>query len=216
MPIAVRGTLVIDRKHGRNGSFNVGDLATEIGEFEVKDALIEEFEPGRYDGLFTIAWIAPDSFAWRGKVFVKNRATLEGMLIDDADEESPPPAAPPEPDPVDAVATATQRTGGSPGPGDCDARHGQASTPAVAQPSPIRSGGTDSMDTLHPGSPDDADARLFGEEIYALVIARQTLKLDRSVDRVLLRQQRDRLYDLDYAFNSKDQSWSPGAEVVPN
>ena len=72
MSVRVRGTINIQRKAGRKGDFNIGDLSTEIGAFEVKDALIEQFEPGKYTGEFIIQWIEPDSFSWRGRVFVKN------------------------------------------------------------------------------------------------------------------------------------------------
>jgi len=106
MSIRVRGTIAIVRKSSRRGDFNVGDLATEIGEFEVKDSLIEEYEPGHYTGEFLIKWIEPDSFAWRGKVFVKNRATLDEIFIDEAEEGGTPPAPPPEPDPIDSTPEA--------------------------------------------------------------------------------------------------------------
>jgi hypothetical protein len=90
MSISVRGTLVVQRKRGRKGEFNVADLSTEIGEFEVKDALIEEFEPGRYTGDFVVKWIEPDSFSWRGKVVVKKRASLrseEGRVGEEGTEK---------------------------------------------------------------------------------------------------------------------------------
>ena len=103
MSVRVRGTINIQRKSGRRGDFNIGDLSTEIGTFEVKDALIEQFEPGTYSGEFIIQWIEPDSFSWRGRVFVKNRATLVEILVDEADEGAPPPATPPEPDPIDTA-----------------------------------------------------------------------------------------------------------------
>jgi hypothetical protein len=103
MSVQVRGTLIVQAKKGRKGEFKVADLATEIGEFEVKDALIEEFEPGSYTGDFIIKWIEPDSFSWRGRVFVKNRATLEAIYVDDVDEVEPSAQAglPPERDPAD-------------------------------------------------------------------------------------------------------------------
>ncbi|MBL8344916.1 MAG: DUF3275 family protein, partial [Rubrivivax sp.] len=68
MSIIVNGSITIVRKSGKRGDFNVGDLNTEICEFEVKDALIEEFDPGKYTGRFVIDWIQPDSFTYRGRV----------------------------------------------------------------------------------------------------------------------------------------------------
>ena len=52
--IRVRGSLVVERKSGRRGNFNVGELTTAIGIFDVKDTVIEQFEPGSYTGDFLI------------------------------------------------------------------------------------------------------------------------------------------------------------------
>jgi len=190
MSISVRGTLVVQRKRGRKGEFNIGDLSTEIGEFEVKDALIEEFEPGKYAGEFVINWIEPDSFSWRGKVFVKNRANLDAIYIDEADEtaDAATPAVPPEPDPADPAPI---------GEGSAQLEHAgsKASTSRRARPMP------DSE-----AQPDDPS--LFGDELFALLADRQAMKLDPTIDRVQFRQQRDRLKALGYTFNVKTQTWS--------
>ncbi len=191
MAIRVRGTLSIQRKTSARGAFNIGDLATEIGEFEVKDSLIEEFEPGKYTGEFIIKWIAPDSFAWRGRVFVKNRATLDEILIDEADEGAPAPSAPPEPDPIEQ----------------------QASTPALPQVKPAPS--QDSVapqqtpnNEARPTASKPADAELFGDELLALMQECAPIKLDPTVDREQFRQQRDRLKELGYSFDARAQTWS--------
>ena len=196
MSISVRGTLVVQRKRGRKGEFNVGDLSTEIGEFEVKDALIEEYEPGRYAGEFVIRWIEPDSFSWRGKVFVKNRASLDAIYIDEADESegAATPALPPEPDPAD-LPPAT----------DGDA-HDANKRPASTSAKPPRSAPAASAGTLTSGA--DEDPALFGAELFELLASRQPMKLDPTIDRVQFRQQRDRLKALGYAFNVKNQTWS--------
>jgi hypothetical protein len=189
MSISVRGTLVVQRKRGRKGEFNIGDLSTEIGEFEVKDALIEEFEPGKYTGEFLVNWIEPDSFSWRGKVFVKNRANLDAIYIDEADEtpEASTPAVPPEPDPADPAPLDTTE------PAD----HGHAAAPKPLRP---RTAAT-------PSEPVD-DSSLFGPELFELLAQRQAMKLDPTIDRVQFRQQRDRLKAVGYSFNSKTQTWS--------
>ena len=201
MAIRVRGTIIIDRKHSRRGDFNVGDLCTEIGEFEVKDSLIEEFEPGKYTGDFMIKWIEPDSFSWRGRVFVKNRAQLDAILIDDIDEQAAAPAAPPEPDPIDnppapPVPDASQQLGST-----SDA----ASQPADApQPSPP----TSSASAPPSGSNADQDLVLFGAELSEALGSRAPIKLDPTVDRQQFRAQRDRLKALAYSFDAKSQTWA--------
>ncbi len=188
MSIRVRGTITIQRKTSARGAFNIGDLSTEIGEFEVKDSLIEEFEPGKYTGDFIIRWIAPDSFAWRGRVFVKNRATLDEIIVDEADEGAPAPSAPPEPDPIEHA----------PAPSQAKATQ-QQETPAPSA-APV-------TDARKPEGKVD-DVGLFGEELVALLQECAPIKLDPTVDREQFRKQRDRLKEIGYSFDAKAQTWS--------
>jgi hypothetical protein len=191
--ISVRGRLVVQRKTGRKGDFNVGDLSTEIGQFEVKDQLIEEYEPGTYTGHFLISWIEPDSYSWKGRVFVKVRATVEEIIIDDVDE-TPPQAAdsqPPEPDPAEPPPAPAAAPGTS-----------QASTRTQPRIAKAKSTPAPSIEDEVPG-----DAELFGAELFELLQKREPIKLDPTVDRVLFRAQRDRLKACDYDFNAKAQTW---------
>lgn len=188
MSIRVRGTITIQRKTSARGAFNIGDLSTEIGEFEVKDSLIEEFEPGKYTGDFIIRWIAPDSFAWRGRVFVKNRATLDEIIVDEADEGAPAPSAPPEPDPIEHA----------PAPSQAKATQQQETQAPSAAPV---------TDARKPEGKVD-DVGLFGEELVALLQECAPIKLDPTVDREQFRKQRDRLKEIGYSFDAKAQTWS--------
>ena len=57
--ITIPGQLAIKTIHGRNGDFNVGRLATSIGEFVVKNAELDQYAEGKYDGdaaLFDTLW----------------------------------------------------------------------------------------------------------------------------------------------------------------
>ena len=188
MSIRVRGTITIQRQTSARGAFNIGDLSTEIGEFEVKDSLIEEFEPGKYTGDFIIRWIAPDSFAWRGRVFVKNRATLDEIIVDEADEGAPAPSAPPEPDPIEHTPAPTQAKA---------LPQQETPTPAAA---PVN-------DARKPAGKVD-DVNLFGDELVALLQECAPIKLDPTVDREQFRKQRDRLKEVGYSFDAKAQTWS--------
>jgi Protein of unknown function (DUF3275) len=208
MAIRVRGTITITRKEGRHGGFNVGDLVTDVGLFEVKDALIEEFEPGNYTGEFLIAWIEPDSFAWRGKVFVKQRATLAEILIDEADEGGTPPAQPHEPDPIEATAGAEAATPGArPASAPAGFRSDTQTSVSAAAGSAKSLPAQIDHDPAAKADTTDPDAKLFGPEIYALLHKRETIKLDPTTERQLFRQQRDRLKDLGYSFDAKPQTW---------
>lgn len=195
MSIIVNGSITIVRKSGKRGDFNVGDLNTEIGEFEVKDALIEEFDPGKYTGRFVIDWIQPDSFTYRGRVFVKNRAKLAEILIDEGERGEPQQQMPPEPDPIEAEAAAALQP--------------QSMQPAVGPISPeIAQATTDAEPTADkPAAADDPDLALFGAELHAQFTKREPLQLDPTVDRQQFRAQRDRLKAIGYRFNPKTQGW---------
>ncbi len=49
-PITVPGQLTLRTIRGRNGPFNVGRLVTPIGTFAVKDAELEQYPEGKYEG----------------------------------------------------------------------------------------------------------------------------------------------------------------------
>ncbi|MGA4814806.1 DUF3275 family protein [Pseudomonas aeruginosa] len=54
LPIVVPGQLTLRTIRGKNGPFTVGRLSTPIGEFAVKDAELEQYPEGKYDGDFVI------------------------------------------------------------------------------------------------------------------------------------------------------------------
>jgi hypothetical protein len=60
-PIVVPGQLTLRTIRGKNGPFTVGRLAP-IGEFAVKDAELEQYPEGKYDGEFIIRYIFAKSY----------------------------------------------------------------------------------------------------------------------------------------------------------
>lgn len=103
MSIVVFGRLTIREIFGRNGPFKVGRLITQLGEFSVKDALLDQYEPGTYDGNFGIARIYPSYYAASGRIIVEVRALLENMMLSGIDDQLPPEeTAFTEPDPADS------------------------------------------------------------------------------------------------------------------
>lgn len=82
--IKLSGSVHIRSIDGRHGSFNVGRLTTEIGEFAVKRG-IEEFDPGAYSGEFTISRIYPASYVIGGRSIVEVRADIEAIALVDVD-----------------------------------------------------------------------------------------------------------------------------------
>jgi hypothetical protein len=183
--IKLSGTLFIRSIQGRHGAFSVGRLVTEIGDFAIKDAVLDQYEEGRYEGEFGISKIYPSSYFAQSRMVVEVRATLETLalaIIDElpADQQA---AGLPEPDPLD---TEPPLPTGAPCPT-------AAPAPAPAEPMP------------HSREAEAAseDARLFG----MLWPLGQSVKLDTTVDRALFRRQKDRLKAMGYRFQPVGQVW---------
>ena len=194
--LKLSGTLAIRSIHGARGAFNVGRLITEIGEFAVKDSLIEEYEEGRYKGEFGIVSITPSTYFAGGRTVVEVRARLGSIALEDiaalaGDDRSPIS----EPDPIESDFTTAPQT-----------------VPSVAGEIPIEGSATtgDAEDVATSGeAATDADASdqalqtLFG----SLWPLEARVKLDPTVDRGLFRTQRDKLKDLGYRFQPVGQVW---------
>lgn len=192
MSISIPGKLRVKRINGANGPFCVGDLETEIGEFRVKDAVLDQFDDGLYEGLFWIQQIFPWSYLSYGRMVVEVRAKLTDLQIegrarnnvdsrdlvepDPAKEETPPPVAPEFVDPPKMKPVAAEK------------RQRPSAKPQA------------------PASDDDADKVLFGE-LFDAVVGRQPVKLDPTIERFKFRLQRDRLDSLGYSFDVPSQSW---------
>jgi hypothetical protein len=197
--ITVPGQLAIKTIHGRNGDFNVGRLATSIGEFVIKNAELDQYREGKYEGDFVITEIRPSTYHTSGRMIIEIRAHLGGMTLSNIDPLSSDEAnrlSPQEVDPIDEEAQTPVPT--------------TTSAPVEAKPS-------DSGDPLVDTTPFGAvpvepapmsatehdDASLFG----ALWPLGEIVKLDATVDRRALRQQRDRLGALGYEFAPLSQDW---------
>lgn len=87
--IKVSGVLHIKIVTGRNGDFRVGRLDTDIGEFAVKDAALDQYEEGRYEGQFGIDRIYPGSYLAGSRFVVEVRATLAMIDLASVDEPEP-------------------------------------------------------------------------------------------------------------------------------
>lgn len=186
--IKLTGTLYIRSIAGRNGAFSVGKLVTEIGEFAVKDALLDQYDEGRYEGEFGVSRIYPSHYLAGTRMVIEVRATLTAMAlsaIEDLPSEQRTTALP-EPDPIDPIDVAVET---------------QASLPPVARPA--ADSGAPITDTPPPLDPDSEDAALFG----ALWPLADTVKLDTTVDRAQFRRQKDRLKALGYRFQPLGQTW---------
>lgn len=198
--ITIPGQLAIKTIHGRNGDFNVGRLATSIGEFVVKNAELDQYAEGKYEGDFAIAEIRPSTYTANGRMVIEIRALLGGMTLSNIDELSRDEArqlSPQEVDPIDEEAQAP--TPAKPKAASKDKprnpRHPLVdTTPFGSAPS--------TPDTAQ-ASADASDEALFG----VLWPLGEIVKLDATVERRVLREQRDRLGALGYIFEPLSQDW---------
>ena len=211
MPISLPGKLRIKRINGSNGSFCVGDLETEIGEFRVKDAVLDQFDEGVYTGQFWIQQIFPWSYSSYGRMVIEVRAKLADLQIDgqqragsesrepqepDPASESTPPVAPVAPEPPQTPQPAVQST-----------RTQRSTAPRRDEP---QAPDTPEKSKAPARADDDADRQLFGPELQAQVAALEPVKLDPTIERMQFRRQRQRLKEeLGYEFKSATQTWYP-------
>ena len=198
--ITIAGQLAIKTIHGRNGDFNVGRLATSIGEFTVKNPELDQYKEGKYDGDFIIAEIRPSMYNTSGRMVIELRAHLGGMTLSNIDPLSTDEAhrlTPQEVDPIDEEA---------PTPAPASVTPPASSTPAGGHPlvdtTPFNVSKPPKSAPKAEGDTQD-DAALFG----TLWPIGPIVKLDATVDRRLLRQQRDRLDKLGYEFAPLSQDW---------
>lgn len=194
--ITLSGQLAIKTIHGRNGDFNVGRLATSIGEFVIKNAELDQYAEGKYDGDFLVTEIFPWTYPTGGRMVIEIRARLGGMTLSAADALSRDEASALSPQEVDPIDEETSATPATPATGSASATHDP-----LIDTTPF---GMEAPAAQHAANAGDADdERLFG----ALWPLGDVVKLDATVDRRLLRQQRDRLGTLGYEFAPLSQDW---------
>ena len=185
--IKLRGTLSIRTINGRNGDFNIGRLTTEIGEFSVKDAELEQYDEGRYEGEFGVEQIYPTSYVSGGRMVMEVRARIGLWALDGIDDLRPEDEAPiVEPDPVDELPTPVATPVVKPSAPEAEDKQ--------AEPSEDKSEPKDSEDEL---------ASLFG----TLWPLGDEVKLDPTVDRSRFRTQKDYIKSIGYKFRPLDQVW---------
>ena len=201
LPIVVPGQLTLRTIRGKNGPFTVGRLTTPIGEFAVKDAELEQYPEGKYDGEFIIRYIFAKSYPVAGGARFEVRANLDGMTLNGIDKLSRDEArsfATQEVDPLDEEqGTQPAATPAKPAPV-------QASEDPLVDTTPFGVDAPTSAAAANTGSTEDGDAALFG----ILWPLGESVKLDSTIDRRALRAQIARLGELGYTLDFKTQEWS--------
>ncbi len=190
--IKIPGQLAIRTIHGRNGAFNVARLSTSIGEFVVKDQVLDQYSEGKYDGEFVITQISPSSYSHSGRTVIEVRARLDAMILDEMDALSQDDAErldQKEVDPLEEDVAAVQAT--------------QSTTVADAGDAPFGMAQPELASTAESLVPANEDEVLFG----TLWPMGDSVKLDPTVDRQRMRAQCARLGQLGYQLNFKQQVW---------
>ncbi|MGQ0701401.1 MAG: DUF3275 family protein [Panacagrimonas sp.] len=197
--LKLSGTLAIRSIKGSRGDFNVGRLLTEIGEFAVKDPLIEEYEEGRYEGEFGISGIFPSTYFTNGRTVVEIRARLGSIALKGIEQLTDEDALPTvEHDPIeDAVAPIIEKSpeviAATPAPTTED-----DAFPPTDAPIPVMS-----IEEEISFRNEQEYRKLFG----TLWPLQSKVKLDPTVDRQAFRAQRDALKDLGFKFQPLGQLW---------
>jgi hypothetical protein len=198
MSIAIPGKLTVIERNGSRGIFTVGELQTQIGAFQIKHRVLDQFPEGSYDGLFYLTRVYNQSNFAKGRIWVSLYADLDweqlqimaqnhvaevseslqmaGIAAEQEEETPPPvkPAAPAASAPADTAEPA--RTSHAP------------DTVPVQEEDDL----ADSMEKL--------EGMLSGK---AAVI-----RLDPSMDdRNLFRQLREAVKQQGYRFHAPTQSW---------
>ena len=77
MSISIAGTLNVIERQGRKGAFMVAELQTEIGSFDLKHRVLEQFSEGAYEGIFIITRIFNQAVSWKNGTWTKLCADLD-------------------------------------------------------------------------------------------------------------------------------------------
>ena len=201
--ITINGVLTVKQISGSNGKFCTGDLNTSIGEFKVKESILDQFEEGRYEGEFDIERFYLTSYVWRGKSTTDIRARVTDIRLDKA-EEGEVDQSTPEPEPIieEAIASKTTLTVSN------NTNDGMTTNQAEVKPD-----GTKEF-VLSDDVAKDYEHLIndVGTELVYQIANTLPVKLDPTVDRALFYKQRDALKAHGYRFNAMTQSWSKEGE----
>jgi Protein of unknown function (DUF3275) len=211
-PVWLDGVLMVSTRSGRYGEFRVAKLDTGLGEFAVKDLVLEQYDPGVYTGRFLVGLIRGVSNNWRGGIFFEVRAYLDELMIDAQDQlaegdcekidlaNKGPVVDPLEQERIDSPSPASRALESSFRP----ATAVPPAAPANEEELLIALGFVRALDVQEGrlGKDDKGDQ-------IAAVLSREPVALDaKALDREALRKQRDYLKGIGYRFISTGQYWA--------
>lgn len=193
MSIILQGRLTVIARHGRYGRFCVGSLSTDIGEFVVKEAKLDQFEEGHYTGSFVISKIYHHTYHHVNRMFIDICANVSDITLDEAgvDEGKVDVPVPIEPDPIQDQVPAVVQSSTAPQPSSA----GDSAMLDPASRPPANAGQGDDLPTL------------FEQDEIKDIQDRKPIKLDPTVDRVRFRAQIACLKNLGYCWQAVNKVW---------
>lgn len=220
--IQIDGALRVKKiPQSKHGPFAVGTLTTNVGVFKVKDQMLDAFDAGDYQVTAVIAEFFLGQYVYSGRSITEIRASLadlkvrsesplddshadQDMELDPLDEPPRPPAQPLWPAPVPARAPEPAPTSRS----TVDAL--KTKLKSLGRKSSAKRSDPDRTPGESQEAPVDTTRAAFSEDLWALIEARQPVKLDATIDRARHRDQSQILRErLQYKFKSLDQTFYP-------
>lgn len=134
--ITISGQLAIRTIHGRNSDCNVGHLATSIDELVIKNAELDQYREGKYEGDFVVTEIRPSTYNISGQMVIEIRAHLGGMTLSNIEPlrtDEVNRLSPQEVDPIDEESQAPIPSAAA----SADTRDGKASFDPLADTTPF-------------------------------------------------------------------------------
>ena len=206
----LRGTITIRSHVGRHGPFKVGVLNVGFAQYIVKDPAIEEIDVGSHAGQFEIATTFLKSYPYPGRLIIENRAIVSHIALDDETQTVAQAAAAQEAERV-AVADVDPVDEDARPPANVVVAAGAAPEPATESvPAPIESSAPVQRECA--SIPTDEELARIQDQSFATLFGPlwpfgAEVKLDKTIDRLRLRQQIKSMDSLGYEFQKQGQVW---------
>ncbi len=188
MSISIPGTLSVLERQGKNGTFMVAELQTEIGNFDLKHRVLEQFSEGSYEGIFIITRVFNQAVTWKNGTWTKLCADLDWEAL--------------------KILAQSDDVGGSDSLAVAQLV-AEAQDDAVHHHEPAAK--QDSSAEANPSSKSsNNDEAVYDREVLSQLVMSGTkyIKLDATMeDRDLFREFREVLRNAGYRFDGRSQSW---------
>jgi len=205
--ISLPGELVVSTKNGKFGNFNVAKLITSIGEFTLKDKMLEQIDAGNYQGVFVLKSIKSSAYTYGNRTIIECCAYVEDMqLTDYANFENPILSDHEDKEEANHNCKKIQQhkeiIEPEPQINSVSQFNSEPQINSVPQfNNELQINSIPQFNSVEVES--NSDQELFG----CLWPLGHEVKLDSSVERMTLRAQKERLIQLNYSFDFKSQTW---------